>query len=89
MSKPPRSRWSDSDSDLGHWPFLVGYWIFKRPEYDRPATGHCNVDQPRAGAECLAGTKGPGEGEAEYPISNKEYPMTKEKQYDLQDRLVG
>ena len=26
--------------------------------------------------------------ETEYPISNKEYPMTKERVFDLQDRLV-
>jgi hypothetical protein len=25
---------------------------------------------------------------AEYPISNKEYPMAKERAYDLQDRLI-
>ena len=26
--------------------------------------------------------------EDEYPISNKEYPITKEREYDLQDRLI-
>jgi hypothetical protein len=40
----------------------------------------------RGGQEPQAENRG---RQTEYPIFNKEYPMKKEKQYDLQDRLVA